>query len=137
MASVAWHFYNQIKDNGVCKLFEGIDGYENGGQLRDFVYVKDAVDVNIWLWKNPSVSGIFNVGTGAAQAFNDVADAVIDYLGTGKKEYIPFPDHLKGRYQSYTQADIAELRNAGYTKEFHNVMSGVKGYLDSLKGGTE
>lgn len=134
MASVAWHFYNQIKENGVCRLFEGIDGYENGGQTRDFVYVKDAVDVNIWLWKNPNISGIFNVGTGAAQTFNDVANAVIKYMGKGKIEYIPFPDHLKGRYQSFTQADIANLRNAGYKNEFHNVEKGVFDYLGTLEG---
>ncbi|MCB9480662.1 MAG: ADP-glyceromanno-heptose 6-epimerase [Desulfobacteraceae bacterium] len=132
MASVAWHFYNQIKNDGVCRLFEGIDGYEDGGQKRDFVYVKDAVDVNIWLFKNPQISGIFNVGTGLAQTFNDVANAVIKYMGKGKIEYVGFPDHLKGRYQSYTQADITNLRKAGYSKEFKNVSHGVKDYLDTI-----
>lgn len=134
MASVAWHFYNQIKENGVCRLFEGTDGYENGGQVRDFVYVKDAVDVNIWLWKNPGISGIFNVGTGKAQAFNDVANAVIEYMGKGEIQYVPFPEHLKGRYQSFTQADIEKLRKVGYSKEFNDVAAGVKDYLDTLEG---
>ncbi|MDY0132240.1 MAG: ADP-glyceromanno-heptose 6-epimerase [Desulforegulaceae bacterium] len=132
MASVAWHFYNQIKENGVCKLFEGIEGYENGGQKRDFIYVKDAVDVNLWLFKNPQVSGIFNVGSGAAQTFNDVANSVIKYMGKGKIEYISFPKHLKGRYQSYTQADITKLRKAGYNKEFKDVAQGVQAYLDAV-----
>ena len=135
MASVAWHFYNQIKENGVCKLFKGTEGYENGAQQRDFLYVKDVVDVNIWLWKNPGVSGIFNVGTGAAQTFNDVAKAVIDYLGTGEIQYVDFPNHLKGRYQNYTQADITRLRQAGYAQEFKNVSQGVFDYLDFLSEG--
>jgi ADP-L-glycero-D-manno-heptose 6-epimerase len=132
MASVAFHFYNQIKEKGVCRLFEGTSGYENGAQQRDFVYVQDAVDVNMWLWKNPEVSGIFNVGTGFAQSFNDVAKAVISWMGKGKIEYMPFPDHLKGRYQSFTQADITNLKNAGYKKEFLNVYQGVKNYLDEI-----
>ncbi|PID78262.1 MAG: ADP-glyceromanno-heptose 6-epimerase [Deltaproteobacteria bacterium] len=134
MASVAWHFYNQIKETGVCKLFEGIDGYENGGQKRDFVYVKDAVDVNIWLWQHPEISGIFNVGTGSAQTFNDMAEAVIKYLGKGKIEYINFPKNLKGRYQSFTQADITKLRQAGYDKEFKNAETGIFDYLSHIEG---
>lgn len=133
MASVAWHFYNQIMENGVCRLFEGTDGYPDGGQKRDFVYVKDVVDVNIWLFKHPDVSGIFNVGTGRAQTFKDVAESVIAYLGKGRIEYIPFPDHLKGRYQSYTQADVAKLRKAGYSKLFMDVSEGVRDYLDTIQ----
>ncbi|MGP1833825.1 ADP-glyceromanno-heptose 6-epimerase [Shewanella frigidimarina] len=133
MASVAFHFNNQINANGVCRLFEGVDGYENGQQLRDFVFVEDVVKVNLWLWQNPSVSGIYNCGTGQAQSFNDVANAVISYHGKGHIEYIPFPDKLKGAYQSYTQADLTQLRAAGYQAEFKTVEQAVPEYLDWLK----
>lgn len=133
MASVSFHFNNQIKENEVCKLFSGVDGIENGMQLRDFVYVEDVVKVNIWLWQNPEVSGIFNCGTGKAQSFNDVANAVIDYHGKGKIEYIPFPDKLKGAYQFYTQADMSLLREAGYQEPFKTVEQGVPEYLEWLK----
>ena len=134
MSSVAFHFNNQIKTDGICRLFTGIEGYENGGQLRDFVYVGDAVDVKLWFLDNPDISGIYNLGTGNAQSFNDVAQAVVDWHGKGEIEYIPFPDHLKGRYQSYTQADISQLRDKGYNKPFRTVQQGVKEYLDILNG---
>jgi ADP-L-glycero-D-manno-heptose 6-epimerase len=134
MSSVAFHFNNQINSDNECRLFEGIDGYGNGGQLRDFVYVGDAVDVKLWLLENPSVSGIFNLGTGKAQSFNDVAESVIDWHGKGTIQYVPFPDHLKGRYQSYTQADISLLRSKGYSAPFKSVQQGVKEYLDFLNG---
>ncbi|GAA0790876.1 MULTISPECIES: ADP-glyceromanno-heptose 6-epimerase [Pseudomonadati] len=133
MASVAFHFNNQINANGLCRLFEGVDGYENGQQLRDFVYVEDVVKVNLWLWKNATVSGIFNCGTGKAQSFNDVANAVIQYHGKGHIEYIPFPDKLKGAYQSYTQADLTQLRKVGCHHEFKTVEQAVPEYLDWLK----
>jgi ADP-L-glycero-D-manno-heptose 6-epimerase len=133
MASVAFHFNNQINANGLCRLFEGVDGYENGQQLRDFVYVEDVVKVNLWLWQNATVSGIFNCGTGKAQSFNDVANAVIQYHGKGHIEYIPFPDKLKGAYQSYTQADLTQLRKVGCHHEFKTVEQAVPEYLDWLK----
>lgn len=130
MASVAWHFSNQIAADGECRLFEGSDGYGDGEQRRDFIYVGDCVAVNLWLLDNPQISGIFNCGTGAAQSFNDVADAVIDWHGRGDKRYIPFPESLIGRYQSYTQADMSALRAAGYDRAFATVGEGVKRYLD-------
>lgn len=133
MASVAFHHHQQLPKTGVVKLFEGCDGYENGEQRRDFVYVDDVVDVNLWFMDHPEKSGIFNLGTGASQTFNDVAKAVIAWHGKGKIEYIPFPDHLKGRYQSFTQADISKLREAGYKKPFKTVEEGVKAYLDNIK----
>lgn len=133
MASVAFHFHNQILKDGKVRLFEGTDGYGNGEQLRDFIHVDDAVAVKLWLLDHPNVSGIFNVGTGRAQSFNDVARAVIQYHGRGEIEYVPFPDHLKGRYQSYTQADISRLRQAGYTAEFMTVEQGVPKYLAWLE----
>ncbi len=132
MSSTAFHFNNQILDNGKARLFEGTDGYANGAQERDFVFVGDCVDVNLWFLDHPDQSGIFNLGTGRAQPFNDVAKAVVAWHGKGELEYIPFPEHLKGSYQSYTQADPANLRAAGYDKEFHTVEQGVKKYLDWL-----
>jgi ADP-L-glycero-D-manno-heptose 6-epimerase len=132
MASVAYHFHNQILKEGKVKLFEGTDGYGNGEQLRDFIHVDDTIAVKLWLLDNPHVSGIFNVGTGRAQSFNDVARAVIKYHDHGFIEYVPFPDHLKGRYQSYTQADIGKLRQAGYPAELMTVEQGVPKYLDWL-----
>ena len=132
MSSVAFHFNNQIKANGVCRLFEGIEGYDNGGQLRDFVSIDDVVKVNLWLWQQSQVSGIFNCGTGRSQSFNDVANAVIQYHQKGQIEYIPFPDSLKGAYQHYTQADISKLRAVGYDEPFKSVEQGVPDYLDWL-----
>lgn len=133
MASVAFHFNNQIKKDGVLKLFEGSDGYGSGEQRRDFVFVQDVVDVNLWFWQQGKVSGIFNVGTGRSQPFNDVARAVIAWHGQGEIQYIPFPEHLKGHYQSFTEADVSALRAAGYTAPFHTVEVGVKAYLDTIE----
>ena len=132
MSSVAFHFNNQVKDSGKCRLFEGTEGYENGAQRRDFVYVGDCVAVNLWFMDHPEVSGIYNLGTGRSQEFNDVANAVIEWHGKGEKEYIPFPDHLKGAYQSFTEADISKLRAAGYDAPFKTVEEGTKAYLDWL-----
>ncbi len=133
MASVAYHFHQQILKDGRVRLFAGTDGYADGEQLRDFVHVDDTIAVKLWLLEHPGVSGIFNVGTGRAQSFNDVARAVIAYHGRGEIEYIPFPEHLRGRYQSYTQADIGHLRQAGYAREFMTVEQGVPKYLDWLR----
>jgi ADP-L-glycero-D-manno-heptose 6-epimerase len=134
MASVAFHFNNQVLADGEARLFEGSDGYGDGEQLRDFVYIDDVCDVNLWFLDNPEVSGIFNTGTGRAQSFNDVAKAVIAWHGKGKIRYIPFPDHLKGAYQSYTQADLRQLRACGCDVEFRPVEEGVPAYLDQLCG---
>ena len=134
MASVAFHFNNQVLADGEARLFEGSDGYGDGEQLRDFIYIDDVCDVNLWFLDNPEVSGIFNTGTGRAQSFNDVAKAVISWHGKGKIRYIPFPDHLKGAYQSYTQADLTQLRACGCDVEFRPVEEGVPAYLDQLCG---
>lgn len=132
MASVIYHFYKQLRANGVMKLFEGIDSYGHGEQQRDFVYVDDIVKVVLWFADNNQVSGIFNVGTGQCRSFNDVAKSVLDYHGSGKIEYIPFPEHLKGHYQSYTQADISLLRKSGYQEQFTSLESAVKDYLSQF-----
>ncbi len=132
MASVAWHFQRQLLADGRVRLFAGTDGYDDGEQRRDFIHVDDTVAVKLWLLDHPSVSGIFNVGTGRAQSFNEVARAVIAHHGQGVIEYIPFPEHLRGYYQSYTQADISALREAGYHAEFLPVEAGVSRYLNWL-----
>jgi ADP-L-glycero-D-manno-heptose 6-epimerase len=132
MASVAFHFNGQVLQDGEVRLFEGSGGYGNGEQLRDFVYVGDVCDLNLWFLDNPSVSGIFNAGTGRAQSFNDVANAVLRWHGSGRIRYIPFPPQLEGAYQSYTQADLTRLRGAGCDLEFRPVETGVPLYLDFL-----
>lgn len=132
MASVAFHFNNQLIDDGEVRLFEGSDGYDDGEQLRDFVYVNDVCDVNLWFLENGDKSGIFNCGTGAAQSFNDVANAVIDWHGSGEIRYIPFPEHLVGAYQSFTEADLTALRATGCDVEFLSVADGVEAYLDQI-----
>lgn len=132
MASVAYHFYGQLQRGEDIKLFEGSDGYGAGEQRRDFVYVDDVVDVNLWFMQNPHVSGIFNVGTGRSQTFNEVANAVKTHCGRGRVNYIPFPEKLRGRYQSFTQADISLLRSAGYDREFKTVEQAVPLYLEWL-----
>lgn len=132
MASVAYHLNNQLKNADTVRLFEGSDGYANGAQRRDFIYVGDVVDVNLWFLDNPSVSGIYNTGTGRSQTFNDVANAVIAYHQRGAIEYIPFPDHLKGCYQSFTEANLDALRSAGYPNVFKTVEQGVRLYLEWL-----
>lgn len=147
MASVAYHFFNQYRADGYVKLFEGCDGYANGGQLRDFVSVEDVVKVNMFFLDHPGKSGIFNLGTGRAQSFNDVAVATINTLRAAKGEsaltleqmhqqqlirYIPFPDALRGKYQSYTQADMAALREIGYVDPFLTVEQGTARYVNHL-----
>jgi ADP-L-glycero-D-manno-heptose 6-epimerase len=132
MASVAYHLNNQIKQSDSLRLFEGCDGYGNGEQRRDFIYVGDVVAINLWFLANPQVSGIFNVGTGRSQTFNDVANAVISHHQLGKIEYIPFPEHLKGCYQSFTEANLDNLRSAGCQHTFKSVEEGVALYMQWL-----
>jgi len=132
MSSTAFHFNQQIIEQNKARLFAGCDGYADGEQQRDFVYIDDVANVNLWFLDHPEQRGIFNVGTGAAEPFNAIANAVIAWHKTGQIEYIPFPEHLKGAYQSYTQADLSELRQAGYNSPFLTVAEGVKRYLDWL-----
>jgi ADP-L-glycero-D-manno-heptose 6-epimerase len=147
MASVAFHNMNQYVDQGHVRLFGGWDGYPDGGQQRDFVYIDDVVKVNLHFLDHPDVSGIFNCGTGRAQPFNDVAQTVVNSLrvhqgqlalpleelvGGGQLRYVAFPDDLKGRYQSHTQADLSQLRAAGYSQPFCDVQTGVSDYVRRL-----
>lgn len=147
MASVAYHFFHQYRANGRIKLFQGTDGYANGEQRRDFVSVDDIVRANLDFFDHPDRSGIFNLGTGKSQTFNDVAVATLNGLRAmeqkpaldlaslqreGLIEYVPFPEALKGKYQSFTQADLTNLRAAGYANAFASVEEGVGRYLPWL-----
>jgi len=144
MASVAFHNMNQFLAEGHVRLFGGWDGYSDGGQTRDFISVEDVVAVNLHFLDHPEVSGIFNCGTGRAQPFNDVAAAVVNTLRAEKNlpaltldqlvsegllRYIAFPDDLKGRYQSFTQADVTALRGAGFSAPMRDVGQGVAEYV--------
>ncbi len=133
MASVVWHLSRQLEETGEVSLFEGSHGYADGEQRRDFIYVDDVVAIVLWFLEHRQQSGIFNVGTGASASFNDLANAVIDYLGRGRIRYVPFPDHLESSYQSFTEADISALRRAGFDGDFCDIRSGVAKYLDALK----
>ncbi|EMK3285134.1 ADP-glyceromanno-heptose 6-epimerase [Vibrio parahaemolyticus] len=123
MASVAFHLNNQLNAGENPKLFAGSESFK-----RDFVYVGDVCKVNLWFLEN-GVSGIFNCGTGRAESFEEVAKAVIAHHGKGEIETIPFPEHLKGAYQEFTQADLTKLRAAGCDVEFKTVAEGVAEYL--------
>ncbi|MFL6581363.1 MAG: ADP-glyceromanno-heptose 6-epimerase [Burkholderiales bacterium] len=144
MASVAMHCFDQFREGGKVKLFEGSGGYAAGEQRRDFISVEDVVNVNLHFLDHPERSGIFNCGTGASQTFNDVAAATINalQLADGKKEmtiaelnaqglleYTPFPPALKEKYQSFTEANLNALRGAGYTAPFADVQTGVGRYV--------
>jgi ADP-L-glycero-D-manno-heptose 6-epimerase len=144
MASVAFHHFNQFRDTAKVKLFGEYGGYAQGEQSRDFVFVDDVVAVNLWFLQNPRASGIFNLGSGRAQPFNDVAVATVnasralkgepalplaDLVAQGFIEYVPFPQALVGKYQCFTQADLTRLRAAGCHHAFADVAIGVERYV--------
>lgn len=147
MASVAFHHFNQYQKDGFVTLFGEYDGYAHGEQKRDFVSVEDVVKVNLYFLEHPEISGIFNLGTGHAQSFNDLAQATVNACRAAENKpplslselveqkiirYIDFPDALKGKYQSFTQADLTQLKNAGYQEAFFNVEEGVARYIKRL-----
>jgi len=147
MASVAFHQFNQFKAEGKVKLFGDYGGYAPGTQMRDFIFIDDVVAVNLWFFDHPEISGIFNLGTGRAQPFNDVASSVVNAMrqingqaalslealtAEGLLEYIPFPDALRGKYQCYTQADLGALRATGCNHQFADVQTGVASYIGWL-----
>ena len=147
MASVAWHFFNQFRAEGCVRPFAGSGGYADGEQRRDFVSVEDLIKVNLFFLDNPDISGIFNVGTGKAQSFNDIASTVVnacridaglprlelaDLHREGLIRYTPFPDALRGKYQHFTEADTSALLSAGYRDSFMTVEQGVGRYVEHL-----
>ena len=131
MASMVFHGFNQIKEKGEIRLFKSCNpDYEDGGQLRDFVYVKDICSVILWMLKHQDISGLFNVGTGRAQSFRELAEATFHALNMQPNiVYIDMPEKLRGKYQYYTQANMEHLRGVGYDKPFFDVESGVKDYV--------
>ncbi len=144
MASVAFHQFHQFREHGKVRLFGEYGGYGPGEQQRDFVFVDDVVAVNLWFFDHPQARGLYNLGSGRAQPFNDVATAVVSALtGTahtaasaaaaGLIEYVPFPDALRGKYQCYTQADLTALRAAGCDHAFADVATGVARYMAALQ----
>jgi ADP-L-glycero-D-manno-heptose 6-epimerase len=149
MASVAFHQFNQFAQDGKVKLFGDYGGYQAGQQMRDFVFVDDVVAVNFWFFDHPAISGIFNLGSGRAQPFNDVAVAIVNSMrhrqnqaalsldaivAAGLIDYIDFPDALRGKYQCRTQADLTALRAAGCDHQFADVQAGVSNYVEWLIG---
>ena len=149
MASVAFHQFQQFALGGKVKLFADYGGYGAGAQMRDFVFIDDVVAVNLWFFDHPGVSGIFNLGTGRAQPFNDVAASVVNAMralrseavlplealvSTGLIEYVAFPDALRGKYQCYTQADLSALRATGCDHRFADVQTGVTTYVQWMAG---
>lgn len=126
MASVAYHLNTQILNGEKPKLFLGSERFK-----RDFIYIDDIVKINLWAWQN-KISGVYNCGTGHAQSFAEVGLAVLEYHGLTEIEWIPFPDHLKGKYQEFTEASIKKLEDAGYKEGFLTVKQGVKSYLTKL-----
>ena len=131
MASVIHHFSRQVAETGRLRLFAGSHGCPDGEHRRDFVFVDDVIGVNLWAANGSSASGIYNVGTGASNSFNDVARAVITWHGRGEIEYFPMPEDLTSAYQAFTEADIAQLRGAGYAGEFTPLEEGVRRTLDA------
>jgi ADP-L-glycero-D-manno-heptose 6-epimerase len=148
MASVAFHHFNQFRAEGRVRLFGAYGGYAAGEQARDFVFVDDVVAVNLWFFAHPEANGIFNLGSGRAQPFNDVAGAVVNavraerseapltlaaMVAGGQLEYIDFPPALVGKYQCFTEADLGRLRGIGCAHAFADVASGVGRYAAALR----
>lgn len=136
MASIFYQIYKRMKLGGGPRLFKGTDGYRDGEQKRDFIYVKDVAKINLWCLDNPIANGIYNCGTGHAHTFNDVAKAMIESMHSKMKTtYCEFPDELRGKYQSYTEADMKKIQAAGYKEGFTNFVIAVDEYCKFLEAG--
>ena len=128
MASMVYHGYKQAKETGKIRLFE------NGHHERDFVYVEDLIDIMLWLAQKRPKSGLYNIGTGHARTFNDLALSVFNALNLKPEiEYFPMPESVKNQYQAFTEAKINKLRAAGYIAQFTNLEEGVKKYIKQLE----
>jgi len=133
MASVVMHAFNQIKENGSLKLFQSHHpDYTDGGQIRDFIYVKDLLSL-MWFWyQKRTASGIYNAGTGTARTFNDLANAIFAALHQPPKiNYIPTPEDIRDKYQYFTEAKMKKTRNAGYTVSFYKLEDAVADYVQN------
>ena len=134
MMSVLHQLLRQLQEAGACRLFRGTDGFGDGEQQRDFIYVGDVVSINLHFGGGDLAKGILNAGTGRARSFNDIAKTLIAHLGRVRIDYIPFPDELRGKYQSFTQADVRSLRAAGYTAPFTELEEGIAATLADFNG---
>jgi ADP-L-glycero-D-manno-heptose 6-epimerase len=132
MMSVLHQLLSQLRGQGECRLFRGTEGYGDGEQVRDFVYVGDIVRLNLHFAFGGLAKGIHNAGTGKARSFNAIAKTLIEHMGKGSIKYIPFPDELRGKYQSFTQADLATLREAGFLEPFTELEEGIRLTLTEL-----
>ncbi|KAJ5286403.1 hypothetical protein N7524_001709 [Penicillium chrysogenum] len=132
--STVYQFYEKRKSFKAIELFAEYAGAEAGQQKRDFVHVQDVARLNCWFLDHPEISGIYNVGTGVASSFHEVATEVASHFGNtdGYIKFIPFPAELKGKYQSYTCADISKLRRAGSVLRFRGIKEGIKDYMEWL-----
>jgi ADP-L-glycero-D-manno-heptose 6-epimerase len=126
MASMVYQLHDQLTRTGVARLFEGTDGYAHGEQRRDFIYVGDVAAINLFFAQGGPKHGVFNVGTGKSRSFNDIARVLISLLGRGEIQYIPFPESLQGKYQSFTESDISRLRAAGYDRPIASLEDGIR-----------
>jgi ADP-L-glycero-D-manno-heptose 6-epimerase len=137
MRSIICKNFNEVAQKGILKLFKSYNpDFIDGGQKRDFVYIKDIVDVLFFLFENPSKTGIFNLGTGKARQWNDVAKAMFAFVGKKENiEFIDMPQSLQSKYQYFTEAKMDNLRRAGYDKDFMELEDSVKDYCEYLKNG--
>ena len=126
MASMVWQVYQQLRTTGVARLFEGTDGFAAGEQRRDFVFVGDVAAINLFFAAGPPTQAVVNVGTGTSRSFNDIARIVIELLGRGQIQYVPFPESLRGKYQSFTESDITQLRAIGYDAPMTSLEQGTR-----------
>ena len=133
MASMVWQLCRQLRERGEMRLFAASGGYGDGEQRRDFIWVGDVVEVNLFFLEGPARQGIFNTGTGASRSFNDIAVNLMKHNGGGTVSYIPFPRELEGKYQSFTQADVTALRAAGYDRPFTSLEEGIGRYWEAVK----
>lgn len=133
MASVIFHSFNKINETGEMGLFKSYkEGYEDGGQLRDFVYVKDICKVVKFMIEHEEVSGLFNLGTGQARSFYDLAASTFKAMGLEPNiKYIEMPESLRAKYQYYTQANMEKLRSVGYADDFYSLEDGAKDYVQN------
>lgn len=129
MASIVFQLRSQLIHDKKLKLFDEYNGYKAGCQSRDFIYVEDLVKTKLWFLQGDNKSGIYNLGTGQSETFRTIAEIIISHYGKGEIEYIPFPEHLKGTYQSHTEADISKLRAIGYQRPFCSLLEGITDYM--------
>jgi ADP-L-glycero-D-manno-heptose 6-epimerase len=133
MRSIVNKSFDLIKEKGYARLFRSYsDKYPDGGQQRDFIYVKDAVDMTLFFGENPALCGIYNVGTGKANSFNDLIKPIFKAMNIPENiEYFDMPEVLRGKYQDFTQADISKIRNAGYKKPITDISDAVTDYISN------